>query len=153
MCVFCKTCCSQQTRADCSVVVHAGYFDAPGTKQAALGTAWGQGIKTELPVVTLVFSAVDGLKAMRVSPQFCYLTTPCGKHVTAPCDCAMWQACDCAMCLFWQWSAQTWMACVVPLMLWTAALGGSFYDDAKRAQTFLVFPLVPFADLDWCMVM
>ncbi|DBB03032.1 TPA: hypothetical protein ACH3X1_013430 [Trebouxia sp. C0004] len=42
-----------------------GYFDAPGTKQAALGTAWGQGIKTELPLVTLVFSAVDGLKAMR----------------------------------------------------------------------------------------
>ena len=39
------------------------------------------------------------------------------------------------------------MACVVPLMLWTAALGGSIYDDAKSAQTFLVFPLVPFAAL------
>ncbi|DBB15937.1 TPA: hypothetical protein ACH3X3_003311 [Trebouxia sp. C0006] len=46
-----------------------GYFDAPGTKQAALGTAWGQGIKTELPVVTLVFSAVDGLKAMRAQEE------------------------------------------------------------------------------------
>ena len=75
------------------MVVHAGYFDAPGTKQAALGAAWGQGIKAELPLVTLVFSAVDGLRAMRVSPQFCCLTkscdkhvaAPCGKHVTAPC--------------------------------------------------------------------
>lgn len=62
------------------MAVHAGYFDAPAAKQAALGAAWGQGIKTELPLVTLVFSAVDGLSAMRVSPAFRYLTAPCGKH-------------------------------------------------------------------------
>ncbi len=47
--------------------VHAGYFDAPAAKQAALGGPWGQGIKAKLPLVILVFSAVDGLKAMRVS--------------------------------------------------------------------------------------
>ncbi|DBB03723.1 TPA: hypothetical protein ACH3X3_011034 [Trebouxia sp. C0006] len=46
-----------------------GYFDAPGTKQAALGAAWGQGIKAELPLVTLVFSAVDGLRAMRAQGE------------------------------------------------------------------------------------
>ncbi|DBA75610.1 TPA: hypothetical protein ACH3X2_009160 [Trebouxia sp. C0005] len=46
-----------------------GYFDAPAAKQAALGAAWGQGIKTELPLVTLVFSAVDGLSAMRAQGE------------------------------------------------------------------------------------
>ncbi len=62
------------------MAVHAGYFDAPAAKQAALGAAWGQGVKAELPLVTLVFSAVDGLRAMRVSPSFRCLTAPCGKH-------------------------------------------------------------------------
>jgi len=58
----------QLKRASYGVWVHAGYFDAPAAKQAPLQGAWGQGIKAELPLVTLVFSAVDGLKAMRVSP-------------------------------------------------------------------------------------
>ncbi len=62
------------------MTVHAGYFDAPAAKQAALGPAWGQGIKAEPPLVTLVFSAVEGLRAMRVSPSFCCLTAPCGRH-------------------------------------------------------------------------
>ncbi|DBA80596.1 TPA: hypothetical protein ACH3X1_007856 [Trebouxia sp. C0004] len=46
-----------------------GYFDAPAAKQAALGAAWGQGTKAELPLVTLVFSAVDGLRAMRAQGE------------------------------------------------------------------------------------
>ena len=45
---------------------NAGYFDAPATREAPLGGAGTQGLKAELPLVTLVFSAVDGLKAMRV---------------------------------------------------------------------------------------
>lgn len=45
----------------------AGYFDAPATKMAALGEPSEEGIKAELPLVTLVFCAVNGLKAMRVS--------------------------------------------------------------------------------------
>ena len=46
--------------------VLAGYFDAPATRLAPLGSAGSPTLKTELPLVTLVFSAVDGLKAMRV---------------------------------------------------------------------------------------
>ena len=47
--------------------VWSGYFDAPGTRLAPLGGAGGQGLKADLPSVTLVFSTMDGLKAMRVT--------------------------------------------------------------------------------------
>ena len=46
--------------------VTTGYFDAPATKMAALGEASEEDFKAELPLVTLVFCAVNGLKAMRV---------------------------------------------------------------------------------------
>ncbi|KAL3145789.1 hypothetical protein ABBQ38_015166 [Trebouxia sp. C0009 RCD-2024] len=46
-----------------------GYFDAPGTREAPLGGPASQGLKTELPLVSLVFSAVDGLKAMRAQGE------------------------------------------------------------------------------------
>ena len=47
-----------------------GYMQATLMRQLQSRRPWGgalgQGIKPELPFVTLVFSAVDGLKAMRV---------------------------------------------------------------------------------------
>lgn len=51
--------------------VCSGYFDAPGTRLAPLGGAGGQGLKADLPLVTLVFSTMDGLKAMRVKMPRC----------------------------------------------------------------------------------
>lgn len=44
----------------------AGYFDAPATQLAALGGP-EEGLKSELPLVTLVFCAISGLKPMRVN--------------------------------------------------------------------------------------
>ena len=52
--------------------VCSGYFDAPGTRLAPLGVAGGQGLKADLPSVTLVFSTLDGLKAMRVNMPCCH---------------------------------------------------------------------------------
>ncbi len=91
--------------------VHAGYFDAPAAKQAALGAAWGQGMKAELPLVTLVFSAIDGLRAMRVSPSFCCLYASCGRH-------------GC----FADGLLKHGLYVLLPLMLWAAASGGLHHD-------------------------
>ena len=60
-----------------NTTVCAGYFDAPGTRQAPLGGAGGQRLKADLPSVTLVFSAMDGLKAMQVNMPPRTTVAPC----------------------------------------------------------------------------
>lgn len=63
----------------------SGYFDAPATREAPLGGAGSQGLKEELPLVTLVFSAVDGLKAMRVRKVLALLLCCCTLCCTVLC--------------------------------------------------------------------
>ena len=69
--------------------VCSGYFDAPGTRLAPLGGAGGQSLKADLPSVTLVFSTMDGLKAMRVNMPCCHCAVLCVLCCAALCCAAL----------------------------------------------------------------